>query len=315
MTFLFNNNKSSNSKSILSFIKDKIKLDNAYKVNVNSDIALSITDESISFLSYKASTICNYNYIKIGSEQKQILLNNLVRSLSLYSKKVNLVLTPEQYQIITTDKLIVVESELEEALKWSIQDKVDYSVDDMVLEYIDPTINCKDLTNKKVVVIATSKKLIKDLYNLSCKAGLILNTITTSDINSVDILRFFLNKTNIDSEKDIILYFYRLNNHNNIMIYYKNSILLIRRLPIIYDNTNYQELSIELKRSVTYCRSNLSYKGNINIVMFSDIDINKIENLIEEKVLNIELENLIKTEINLDSSNKFKIQPLLTDII
>jgi len=98
----------------------------------------------------------------------------------------HLVLASSQTQIVQVDKPNIPESELNAALKWQIKDLVNYSPEDMVLDYFDgpSVIGGSD----KINVVCASKKELLTLIEPLNHDGLTLKSITTEEFAFANLL-------------------------------------------------------------------------------------------------------------------------------
>jgi len=98
----------------------------------------------------------------------------------------HLVLASSQSQIVQVDKPNIPESELNAALKWQIKDLVNYSPEDMVLDYFDgPTVSGG---SDKINVVCASKKELLTLIEPLNVDGLTLKSITTEEFAFANLL-------------------------------------------------------------------------------------------------------------------------------
>ena len=98
----------------------------------------------------------------------------------------HLVLASSQTQIVQVDKPNIPESELNAALKWQIKDLVNFSPEDMVLDYFDgPEVNGGA---QKLNVVCASKKELLTLISPLNSEGLTLKSITTEEFAFASLL-------------------------------------------------------------------------------------------------------------------------------
>jgi MSHA biogenesis protein MshI len=98
----------------------------------------------------------------------------------------HLVLASSQTQIVQVDKPNIPESELNGALKWQIKDLVNYSPEDMVLDYFDgPTLAGG---NEKINVVCASRKELLTFIEPLNSNDLTLKSITTEEFAFASLL-------------------------------------------------------------------------------------------------------------------------------
>jgi MSHA biogenesis protein MshI len=98
----------------------------------------------------------------------------------------HLVLASSQTQIVQVDKPNIPESELNAALKWQIKDLVNFSPEDMVLDYFDgPEVTGGP---QKLNVVCASKKELLTLISPLNSEGLTLKSITTEEFAFASLL-------------------------------------------------------------------------------------------------------------------------------
>jgi MSHA biogenesis protein MshI len=167
----------------MSLIK---KINNIFsKVESKDLLGVSLRQQSFAFFSCPEEKESQFQQIKspLAEHPQQIKLQQEKYQLQGIC---HLVLASSQTQIVQVDKPNIPESELNAALKWQIKDLVNYSPEDMVLDYFDgPTLAGG---NEKINVVCASKKELLTFIEPLSQNGLILKSITTEEFAFASLL-------------------------------------------------------------------------------------------------------------------------------
>lgn len=228
----------------------------------SKNICVSISDHWLSAVNYYPRS--NGVVSETTTTTAKSILSNLkllVKKLKIGGKKCTITLLPEQYDVITLDKLAVRDDELEEAIKWNVHEKVNRVVDDILVEYVEVPKTLDNSKNSKLIAFVTSKKLVYELLGQCNNAGLMVTAVSITDISIANLLEIFCQKNNLNN--DLIIFYYAHPTGGKIVIYYNGHILLIRNVVVSYTKDNINLLMDEFDRSTEFCRTTLKIDRNI----------------------------------------------------
>lgn len=282
----------------------KLSLNNK---KVGAKQVISITDESLSILcfDYVTNNLKDFTIEKTNTGKIKQSLTNLIKSKKYIGFEFELVLMPSQYQLLIEDKLKVKDSELSEALKWSIQDKVSLGVEDMLIEVIDIPQTVQTQTEGKVIVFVVSKSLIKSIINICRNAGIILTGISVADLAIATLLDKYSKKQHYEDKLKI--YYDNFNGNGKIITFFEDKIYFIRDIAVNYSADNFDLLAEELERTNDYCKNNLKLdQGAIYIIPKSFVLEKKImiEQLNNLNIKTLGIEDFLDQDISIDISKQ-----------
>lgn len=183
--------------------------------------------------------------------------------LKLYVAQHNLANTPcrvalsiAKYQILQIDKPAVAESELAQALQWSVKEQVP-GEEDLILDYFDYPASFTTATKLNVVAIA--KKEIVDICRGMGQAGLKLENIGIEELATCDLVP--------ESDDAVITLFQEAGGQVCLNIVKQNKLFFSRRLRGYENLSSFSPeelqmgvgdtLSVEIQRSMDYFESQL----------------------------------------------------------
>jgi MSHA biogenesis protein MshI len=162
------------------------KINNIFsKVESKDLLGVSLRQQSFAFFSRPENNESQFQQTKspLAEHPQQI---NLQQEKYQLQGLCHLVLASSQTQIVQVDKPNIPESELNAALKWQIKDLVNYSPEDMVLDYFDgPTLAGG---SEKINVVCASKKELLTFIEPLSHNGLTLKSITTEEFAFASLL-------------------------------------------------------------------------------------------------------------------------------
>lgn len=148
-------------------------------------IGVSLRQQSLAFFSCPEQGEKQLQQVDSTLAEHALQLKSQLKKHQL-TGQCHLVLAASQAQTVQVDKPKIPESELNAALKWQIKDLVNYSPEDMVLDYYDaPALNG---SNEKISVVCTSKKELIPLIESMNAEGLVLKSITTEEFAFANLL-------------------------------------------------------------------------------------------------------------------------------
>ena len=162
------------------------KINNIFSKEESKDLlGVSLRQLSFAFFSRPEKGESQYRQINypLAEHPQQIKVHQEKYQLQ---GQCHLVLASSQTQIVQVDKPNIPDSELNAALKWQIKDLVNYSPEDMVLDYFDgPTLAGG---NEKINVVCASKKELLTFIEPLNNDGLTLKSITTEEFAFASLL-------------------------------------------------------------------------------------------------------------------------------
>ena len=170
----------------------------------------------------------------------------------------NIVLSPGDVMIMQSPKPSVPEEEVDEALRWSIRDALDFPVDDAVIEHFDvPEDALRGKSPVANVVVARRGRLLEELQ-LVRSAGLVVNAIDVPELALRNLLSRY-----VEPGKTIGLLLVETN--RSIMLLFKDELLYLSRTITIdpsiasgnFDQGALDQLCLEIQRSQDYLESQL----------------------------------------------------------
>jgi MSHA biogenesis protein MshI len=166
--FSFKANPTHNSVAGLTFLSDGIALAIVEQPEINPRL-----------------THCEF--YPCSSDEQLSQLTSLSKQFKLNDMPCNVVLSPDEYQVLQVDAPEVPKQELATALLWQVKDLVNYHVDDVVLEHVEMDT---DLTSgrEQILVLVCRKSLIEDYVELLKNASCQLNAIDTSLFSSRNLI-------------------------------------------------------------------------------------------------------------------------------
>jgi MSHA biogenesis protein MshI len=162
------------------------KINNIFsKIESTNLLGVSLRQQSFAFFSRPEQGESQFQQINspLAEHPQQIKIQQEKHQLH---GQCHLVLASSQTQVVQVDKPNIPASELNDALKWQIRDLVNYSPEDMILDYFDgPTLSGG---NEKINVVCASKKELLTLIDPLNHDGLTLKSITTEEFAFASLL-------------------------------------------------------------------------------------------------------------------------------
>lgn len=118
------------------------------------------------------------------SNEGQAGLKTYVEQNNLANTQCNVALSISKYQLLQVDKPAVEDSELIQALKWSVKEQLS-SDEELCLDYFDPPAAARNVKN--INVVATPQNEIIQIRNAILGAGLTLNKIGVEELATCNL--------------------------------------------------------------------------------------------------------------------------------
>ncbi|MCF6249746.1 MAG: hypothetical protein L3J75_00550 [Methylococcaceae bacterium] len=199
----------------------------------------------------------------IPTNNKQLILKDLTEKHRLTNYDCYLVLTSDDYRLITIEAPEVADNELAEAIRWKISDLIEFQADDALIEYYPQPLSQRVNSDKMLEVIASPRLTIQPLVDLCTNCAL--------QIKVIDIQETCLrNLATLLPENDRgIAVLHLQKTTGRIIIEQQGSIYISRKLSMGYDRLGItdnflsdeqivleqSELALEIQRSFDYVES------------------------------------------------------------
>jgi len=229
-------------------------------------IALSISTEGI------ALAISEYNENQkptlvhcefIHTNNKLATLKELTEKHQLEKYECNLVLTSNDYRLVTIEAPSVEDDELSDAIRWKISDLIEFQVDDAIIEHYPLPASQRSNNESMLEIIACPRSAVQTLVDLCINCGLQLKVIDTQE-TTLRNLATLLPENNLG-----IATLHLQKNSGRIIIERQGSIYLSRRFTKGFDQLGLADnflsteqiameqsnLALEIQRSFDYVES------------------------------------------------------------
>lgn len=210
-------------------------------------------------------TILHCEFIDTGKyEDQQNRLSELAAQYNFAEYDCHLVLTNDNYRRVNIEAPNVAEDEIIEAIRWKINDLVDFPVDKAILDYYQVPMTIRANSSKTLEVIASPIDVVKAQAERCTKAGLQLKVI---DIQETTLRNLAVQLP--ENERGIAL-LYLLELSGILLIQKETTIYLCRKFEIGYKKLELDEpyvsnspsadahnnLALQIQRSLDYVESN-----------------------------------------------------------
>ena len=236
------------------------------KLNSKGITALSITSEGIAlaisqYTENQQLTLIHCEFI--STNNKLATLKELTEKHQLKEYDCYLVLTSDEYRLVTIEAPSVPEDELSDAIRWKISDLIEFQVDDAVIEHYPLPASQRAKNDSMLEIIASPKTAIQPLVNLCIKCDLQLKVI---DIQETTLR----NLATLLPENDRgIAILHLQKSSGRIIIEQQGTIYLSRKLAIGFERLGLSDnllsneqvameqnsLALEIQRSFDYVES------------------------------------------------------------
>jgi MSHA biogenesis protein MshI len=193
------------------------------------------------------------NY-SIPIKEWQSELKVFVEEHGLENTKVTVALATKKYQLLQTDKPVVPDGEIAQALQWSVKDLL-MTQDEVAIDYFD--IPAQTLNANKVNVVAVPKQELYDLSQGLMEAGLQIDSITIEELATCELLP--------DTQDAYVTMFQSPGNEVSLNIVKEGNIYFSRRIRGYEQISSFTEMelqmgvaetiSVELQRSMDFFES------------------------------------------------------------
>lgn len=262
--------------------------------------------------------------VSSGAQVQQQALDDFVTSNELGGCICHLVLADNDYRRINIEAPNVATNEMIGAIRWKINEHLDFPVDTAVIDYYPATGTGRDYDDNRLEVIACQQKIIQ-AYTENC-------TRTGLKIKVIDIQETCLRNLAVllpENAKGVSLV--HLQETSGVVLIQKEAIIYVCRkfdlgykklelhAPFIKDvapEAAHTNLVLEIQRSLDYAQSfyELLPVSAISIIPFGDYSLDLVNTLNNNYGFNADIVNLstlVGSEIELD----FRTQSLCATVI
>ncbi len=270
-------------------------------------------------------TLFHCEFIDAGkAENQQNALSALAVQHKLAEYDCHLVLTGDNYRRVNIEAPAVDESEITEAIRWKINELIDFPVEKAVIDYYHGPMAVRANSSKMLEVIASPIDIIKDLIEKCAKAGLRLKVI---DIQETTLRNLAVQLP--ENDRGIAL-LYLQEFSGTLLIQKETTIYVFRKFEIGYKKLGLDEayssdsptahahtnLALEIQRSLDYVES---YYGLPHISALAVIPLpENTHNLLDSLSTNlgiaarmIDLSGLIDCDILIDGRTQSFCAPVI----
>ena len=228
-------------------------------------VALSFTPDGIAIAishytdNNPALTHCEF----IATNNKQSTLEELSKQHHLEKYDCTLVLSSENYRLITIETPQVKEEELTDAIRWKIAELIEFPIEDAVIDFYPLPDSQRSTTTNMLEVVATQKSTIQPLVDLCLQCNLQLSIIDIQETTLRNLAALIP-----ENERGVaVLHLQKTT--GRIIIERQGSLYLSRKLAIGFDrlgiNNNFLSaeqismehdgLALDIQRSFDYVES------------------------------------------------------------
>ncbi|MFT6989352.1 MAG: MSHA biogenesis protein MshI [Paraglaciecola sp.] len=233
------------------FIKDRFKKASKF---YSVGIELGVNDFHVSTLQKIKGKVKWVKQDSLAVENWQTELKTYVKDNNLANTQCNIALSISKYQLLQLDRPAVEDSELNQALQWTVKEQL-FSDDELTIDYFDPPA----ANVKKLNVVAIGTKDIIEIRDGILKAGLALHIIGVEELAICNLLT--------PSDGAIITLKQEQGGQLSLNIIKRNQLFFSRRLRGYENLASFSQeelkigvvdnLSLEIQRSMDYFESQL----------------------------------------------------------
>jgi MSHA biogenesis protein MshI len=270
-------------------------------------------------------TLVHCEFVDVGKfEDQQDVLSKFAIQHNLAEYDCHLVLTADNYRRVNVETPAVAENEIIEAIRWKINDLIDFPVDKAVIDYYPAPMAVRANSSKMLEVIASPIDIIKEQIEKCVKSGLQLKVIDIQETS----LRNLAVYTPENERGSALLY---LQEHfGTLLIQKQATIYVFRKFEIGYKRLGLDEpysldsptanahnnLALEIQRSLDYVES---YYGIPPVSALAVIPLpENIHNLLDSLSSNlgiavrmIDLSDLIDCDILVNGQSQSLCAPVI----
>jgi len=228
-------------------------------------VALSFSPDGIAMAisQYTTDTPALTHCEFIHTNNKQTVLKELTEKHHLEHYDCTLVLSSDDYRLISIEAPNVTDDELAEAIRWKIADLIEFPIEDAVIDYYTLPSSQRANSNKMLEIIASPQSAIQPLVDLCKQCNLPLKIIDIQETTLRNLAALLP-----ENERGIaVLHLQKTT--GRIIIEQQNSLYLSRKLAIGFERLGVTEsllsdtqitmeqggLALDIQRSFDYVES------------------------------------------------------------
>ena len=237
-------------------------------------------------------------------KQHSLPIDNWQQELKIYvdknnlaNTKCNVALSISKYQLLQLDRPAVEDSELIQALQWSVKEQL-FSEFELAIDYFDPPVLVSNV--KKINVVAINEQDIFEIRDGILKAGLTLNRIGVEELATCNLLA--------PSDDACIVLKQESGGQLSLSIVKRNELFFSRRLRDYENLASFSpeelkmgvvdNLSLEIQRSMDYFESQLRQAPVKKVYLSLDTIYQEELGEMIKQVIFVSVEKLIPNVIN-----------------
>ncbi|MCB1692955.1 MAG: hypothetical protein KDI19_09325 [Pseudomonadales bacterium] len=217
------------------------------------------------------------------------VLKKWVGSQGLEGAGCNLVLAPDQVSMLQIPKPTAPDEELEEAVRWSVKDSLDFSAEDAVIDYFEVPPDSLRGRQAALNVIAVHRPVIRRVLAALEGTGMALQTIDVPELSLRNVAHGF-------AEEGKAIALLVVEDEIGTMLLFKNDLLYLSRHitcdPIVHAgsgtlderNAALEQLCLEIQRSLGYFESQLGQVPPQKILVSAGKGTHSLEQAIESNL-------------------------------
>ncbi|MBN9286410.1 MAG: hypothetical protein BGO43_07005 [Gammaproteobacteria bacterium 39-13] len=260
------------------------------------------------FVKDKTPALEHISYIEGSGKKQASILKENVERLNLQGAQASVLLPSRDYQIFLIEEPQVPEHEKREAIRWLVAEYIDFAIEEAVVDFIElPRKVNNDATTMLYVIVAKRSKIDE-----------VVTWVNASDltVKSIDVcqsaLRHIAMQLENSEEGQALLHFEEDRSH--LILFKEKKLYMMRDIDLglsmfeVEDSNqeqhNYQDLSLEIQRSLDYCASNLR-NANISRLILTPLSgkkprlLSHLSNLLGLPVREITFSEFLQVEDNL----------------
>jgi len=232
---------------------------------LTAGLTLSSEGIALAIISHESAlpTLFHAEFYPSTHAEQPSLLAKLKQQHRLDQYPCNLVLSPDEYQLLQVESPDVPSQEQGAAIRWRIKDLIDFHIDDAVIDLINLP-GGQASGQRSVQVIACRKSIIQRYVDQLHAANFALNTIDIAELSARNLLR------QQAEQKEAIALLNLWSEYARISLYLDNDLYLSRTSSIglntlahIFEDDNIDDaglmvvdsLALELQRTFDYYES------------------------------------------------------------
>ena len=235
------------------------------KITSKGTVALSFTPDGIALA---ISQISQNNPVLghcefIPTNNKQTVLKELTEKHQLDEYDCTLVLSSDDYRLISMEAPPVTEDELAEAIRWKIPDLIEFPIEDAIIDHYPLPDSQRANSNKMIEIVACQQSAIQPLVDLCLQCKLQLSVIDIQETT----LRNLASLLPEDERGIAVLHLQKM--VGRLIIEQQSSLYLSRKLSMGFDRLGITDtllseeqlameqegLALDIQRSFDYVES------------------------------------------------------------